>query len=75
MTKELWSCFVKAATGEDLKINLKKSIVEKHRLNMNDSRGHLYDSGVKTSTSVFSLIFELQLVPWKVNIFSLGNFL
>lgn len=60
MTKELCLCFVKATTGEDLKMNLKKlSILEKHSLNTKDSRGHLYDSGVKTCTRVFSLIFEL----------------
>jgi len=61
VTKELCLCFVKATTGEDMKMNVKKNNLklEKHRLNTKDSRGHLYDSGVKTCTRVFSLIFEL----------------
>lgn len=44
--------------GSKKKRNLRKAISEKHRLNMNDSRGHLYDSGGETSTRVFSLIFD-----------------
>lgn len=37
----------------------KKNLFWRNRLNMSDSRGHLYDTGAQTSISVSGLIFKL----------------